>query len=450
MNSLLESRFADALDQAVISSPNDRQVGGDHYAAPFQHWDFVPRLGLCWQEGCGTKYLARIFKKHAADPRKVIEDMEKVIHYVEKQIELVAEGVVFPHPNFPAYAEYHQAVYREWTGQQDFGTNDVELVQEVRNVLLTYSNWSWNVDGPVAGLRMVIERMNGLIALYKSTLPSESKPSRARGDYGTPPLLEILDDFGVMEDPAPEMPVTEEEVGLVPAKPASSIREAYGLPPLDGSLFEDPVKEDPSVVEQQAYIAQAADPVVPSPQPEVAPQTSLDDALIQQSRLSLQMLIQNQPLSTPVEVYLDLLENVRRFEDVYPMNLEPRITAAGEDRECYSSFRDYAEPLNKISLGVRTLDESLPNKQLTRTAIALWAVLDGVTNLQHWMLRLTEGDNPVLKDEEAARYTRLQVRKCTAVLHQNALAYMSSKGIDPGIYTLGTSLMQPANGTQGE
>jgi hypothetical protein len=384
------------------SSANDRQVGGNHYSADFQHWDFVPLLGLCWQEGCGTKYLARIFKKHASNPTLVIQDMEKVLHYVEKHKELLDIGVVHAHQNSPEYRAYHTGIYQAWIRHQNFGTDNPKLLQSVFEVLMTYSEWSWDTTSPHHGLTRVSQQVALLIAEYKAYLKSLTQAS-------------------------------------------------------------DPVSQEAPPAEMRAYQQQSIDPVQPKtssvqvPQPaqleatgkvQPTPEQELQDALIQQSRLSLQMLIQNQPLSTPVDVYYRLLEDLRRFTDVVPLDLSPRVTAGGEDRETYSSFRDYAEALNKISLGVRTLDESLPNAQLSRTAVAMWAVLDGITNLQHWMLRLTEGDNPILKDEAQAHFVRLQLRKCTAVLHQNALAYLSSKGIDPGVYTLGSARYKPVNAAQ--
>jgi predicted transcriptional regulator len=75
-----------------MSSVNDRQVGGDHYKAPLQHWDWVELNKLRYLEGCATKYVARSRKKH--DTPKV--DLEKAIHYVQKLIELHEAGIINP------------------------------------------------------------------------------------------------------------------------------------------------------------------------------------------------------------------------------------------------------------------------------------------------------------------------------------------------------------------
>ncbi len=69
---------------------NARQVGGDHYAAPVQHWDFVLAAQLDYLAGCATKYVVRHRKKKGA------EDLEKAVHYVEKLIEAQSTPGVLP------------------------------------------------------------------------------------------------------------------------------------------------------------------------------------------------------------------------------------------------------------------------------------------------------------------------------------------------------------------
>lgn len=61
-----------------MTAPNQRQVGGDHYAGSYQHWDFVIDYGLPYLEGCATKYLSRWRKKNG------LQDLQKAHHYVEK------------------------------------------------------------------------------------------------------------------------------------------------------------------------------------------------------------------------------------------------------------------------------------------------------------------------------------------------------------------------------
>lgn len=383
-----------------MSNPNDRQVGGNHYAGEFQHWDFAPRLNLCWQEGCATKYLARIFKKHATDPELVVQDMEKVVHYLEKMIELVEQRIVFPFMNSAPYAQYHVTVYQVWTNAQDFGTTNEDLLKQVRLVLQHLARWSWHPESPVAGIRVVIHEMNNLINLYRIFVSDD------------PPNIENA--FAGLA------PTTQQE------------QEAHA-------------------VETKAYQAQSLDPgsqaqpePAPASTPAVRPEQSLplEEVLAKYSAMNLQMLLSNQTLSVPMEVYSSLLEELRRYTDPMQLPLNPRLLGDETDH-VFTSFRDYAEALNKISVGSRTLEESIPNKQVSRTAIALWAILDGTNNLQHWLLRATEGENPLITDPAEAHAFRLQLQSCTSVLHQKALEYLSKIQVDPGVYTNGSASTQP-------
>jgi hypothetical protein len=65
-------------------NPNEKQIGGDHYQAEYQHWDFVADNGLGYLEGCATKYLARWPKKNG------LQDLQKALHYCEKMRSLAA------------------------------------------------------------------------------------------------------------------------------------------------------------------------------------------------------------------------------------------------------------------------------------------------------------------------------------------------------------------------
>lgn len=64
-------------------SANDRQVGGDHYAAgkSLQHWDIVEDHQVPYLEGNATKYMSRWHKKNG------IQDIEKSLHYLDKIME---------------------------------------------------------------------------------------------------------------------------------------------------------------------------------------------------------------------------------------------------------------------------------------------------------------------------------------------------------------------------
>lgn len=64
-------------------SVNDYQVGGNHYAKDYQHWDWVHDvLDDCYHLGCATKYVVRWRDKNG------LQDLRKAVHYVKKIVEL--------------------------------------------------------------------------------------------------------------------------------------------------------------------------------------------------------------------------------------------------------------------------------------------------------------------------------------------------------------------------
>ena len=74
-------------------SANDRQVGGDHYASTYQHWDFVAdALQGRYLEGCVTKYATRWRKKNG------LQDLEKAQHFLAKLRDQFIAGKVAPMP----------------------------------------------------------------------------------------------------------------------------------------------------------------------------------------------------------------------------------------------------------------------------------------------------------------------------------------------------------------
>lgn len=66
---------------------NSRQVGGDHYASPIQHWDYVVANDIPYLEAMVIKYLTRWRKKGGAD------DIRKAQHFLQKLFEV--EGIAW-------------------------------------------------------------------------------------------------------------------------------------------------------------------------------------------------------------------------------------------------------------------------------------------------------------------------------------------------------------------
>lgn len=64
-----------------MSKANEKQVGGSHYQAVYQHWDMVIEHDLNYFEGQITKYVMRARKKNG------LQDLQKAQHFLEKYME---------------------------------------------------------------------------------------------------------------------------------------------------------------------------------------------------------------------------------------------------------------------------------------------------------------------------------------------------------------------------
>ena len=76
--------FLDAPAEPIKPvSPNDLQVGGDHYKKmAIQPWDVIEANGYDFWEGSALSYLMRWRAKGG------VADLEKAKHYIDKMIEL--------------------------------------------------------------------------------------------------------------------------------------------------------------------------------------------------------------------------------------------------------------------------------------------------------------------------------------------------------------------------
>jgi len=61
---------------------NEKQVGGQHYNSPIQHWDYVVANDLDYFQAQITKYITRWKKKNG------MSDLLKAEHFLQKYIEL--------------------------------------------------------------------------------------------------------------------------------------------------------------------------------------------------------------------------------------------------------------------------------------------------------------------------------------------------------------------------
>ena len=75
-----EQAWGAEMEAAMAKDPNFRQVGGNHYKrGKMQPWDVIDAFKLNFYEGNAVKYILR--KKD-----KRVEDLQKAIHYLEKEI----------------------------------------------------------------------------------------------------------------------------------------------------------------------------------------------------------------------------------------------------------------------------------------------------------------------------------------------------------------------------
>lgn len=65
-----------------MTKANDRQVGGEHYRSPIQHWDYVLANDIPYLEAQIIKYITRHKKKNG------LQDLAKAHHFLDKLIEV--------------------------------------------------------------------------------------------------------------------------------------------------------------------------------------------------------------------------------------------------------------------------------------------------------------------------------------------------------------------------
>lgn len=84
----------EAMDHLLEQEPreprgaNATQVGGSHYKSAIQHWDVVAANNLDYFQGQITKYVMRWKNKNG------MQDLEKAMHFLQKYMELVKQGVI--------------------------------------------------------------------------------------------------------------------------------------------------------------------------------------------------------------------------------------------------------------------------------------------------------------------------------------------------------------------
>lgn len=75
-------------------SANDNQVGGTHYKARYEHWDFIEDVGMGYKEAQVVKYVTRHGRKGG------IQDLEKAMHFLQKMEEERAKAIEHTLPEY--------------------------------------------------------------------------------------------------------------------------------------------------------------------------------------------------------------------------------------------------------------------------------------------------------------------------------------------------------------
>ena len=131
---------------------NSFQVGGDHYKADVQHWDYVEKNGMGYLEGCATKYGIRNRKKH----ENPIMDLEKAVHYVLKLKDLHLNHGRFNRTPFVAgRARRLKITPPEFAGENNLNHDELELLG-----VLTFWRIADDLDKALAVLDRMIAKAN--------------------------------------------------------------------------------------------------------------------------------------------------------------------------------------------------------------------------------------------------------------------------------------------------
>jgi hypothetical protein len=163
-----------------MTHANSRQVGGNHYSAPVQHWDIAAVYLLGHFEGNITKYISRHAKKNKA------QDVEKALHYLEKLIELFVHGQIQPvhldYPNLPGRNANGVNPVQQWC-------TDMELPNDETMIVNKMCLWRTHVD-----LVRVRSLINAIMARDYANQDTRGLVEISRNPF---PLPEIMSGRGV-------------------------------------------------------------------------------------------------------------------------------------------------------------------------------------------------------------------------------------------------------------
>lgn len=116
-----------------------QQVGGTHYRAMYQHWDWCDETGMPYLEACATKYLARWRDKGG------LLDLQKAMSYLQK-------ALVSPSHSFPGLRPLRNFYRLErFLTSANVPAREAWIIREID---------AWMAgDGPIQSLHQLIEEV---------------------------------------------------------------------------------------------------------------------------------------------------------------------------------------------------------------------------------------------------------------------------------------------------
>lgn len=134
-----------------------KQVGGDHYEAEYQHWDWAIDIRLGYLESAATKYIFRWYKKAG------LQDLEKGLSYVVKLREAYRENRVANYcwavSQFEGSRQKAREHFRQWVAS-------AKVPQQEEHLCELISQWRYDSHlATIEGLlRAHIKAVQGQLA----------------------------------------------------------------------------------------------------------------------------------------------------------------------------------------------------------------------------------------------------------------------------------------------
>lgn len=149
-----------------------QQVGGKHYEAEYQHWDWVVDTQMGYLEGCASKYVSRWRKKNG------LEDLKKARTYVQKITEVHKEK---GYQN-PSIGDFRETKNVEWiTLTQKFNRiAGLDHMESEFNMLMVAWFDEDDLRAAIASLDILEERYSAAQAgRYPTPWPRKGSPLRS-------------------------------------------------------------------------------------------------------------------------------------------------------------------------------------------------------------------------------------------------------------------------------